>query len=83
MTNPYILVTIAAIAYIFAVDDNVAPYLVLQTKRLGLNAQRAIWMIRMHPSAPWTRWAINRRAWRIAEELRELYNLSDDESEVG
>ena len=82
MTNPYILVTIAAIAYIFAVDDSVAPYLVFQTKRLGLNAQRAIWMIRMHPRAPWTRYAINRRAWRLAEELRQSFNLSDDESEV-
>ena len=79
MTNPYILVSVAAIAYIFAVDDNVAPYLILQTKRLGLSAQRAIWMIRMHPRAPWTRYAIDRRAWRLAEELRESFNLPDTE----
>jgi hypothetical protein len=73
----------AALAYVIAVDDNVAPFLVLQVKRLGLQFQRAYWMIRIHPRAPWTRYAINRRAWRLAEELQKSFNSSSDESEVG
>lgn len=79
MLNPYIWLTCAVIAYVFISDENVAPYLVLQTKRLGLSVQRAIWMIRMHPEAPWTRIAINRRAWRIAEELQKSFNLPQED----
>jgi len=79
MLNPYIWLTSAVLAYVFVSDENVAPYLVLQTKRLGLNVQRAIWMIRMHPEAPWTRYAINRRAWRIAEELQKSLHLPKED----
>jgi hypothetical protein len=74
MLNPYSMVAIATFAYILASDDNVAPFLVLQTKRLGLAARRAIWMAQNHPDAPWMRFAINRRAWRLAEELRKSYD---------
>jgi hypothetical protein len=79
MLNPYVLVFAAAVAYVFAVDDNVAPFLVLQSKRLGLTARRAIWMVRMHPRAPWTRYSTNRRAWRIAEELQQSFNLPPED----
>lgn len=79
MINPYILIATAALAYAIAVDDNVAPFLVLQTKRLGLSVQRAYWMIRLHPDAPWTRYAINRRAWRLAEELQQSFNLPQED----
>ena len=78
MLNPYSMVALAAVAYILASDDNVAPFLVLQTKRLGLAARRAIWMAQNHPDAPWVRYAINRRAWRLAEELKKSLNLPDD-----
>jgi len=79
--NPYVLVGFAALAYVFAVDDNVAPYLLLQIKRLQLLAGRAIWIARYHPGTPWARYAINRRAWRLAEELRKSF--SSKEPEVG
>jgi hypothetical protein len=79
MSSPYLLVAIAFLAYVLAVDENVAPYLVLQGKRLGLNFRRAFWLARLHPAAPWTRWEINRRAWRTAEELQKLYNLPETE----
>ena len=79
MLNPSIILVLAVLTYVVAVDENVAPYLILQTKRLGLNAQRAIWMIRMHPDAPWTRYAINRRAWRLAEEMRQSFNLPQED----
>jgi hypothetical protein len=78
MLNPYSMVALAAVAYILASDDNVAPFLVLQTKRLGLAARRAIWMVQNHPDAPWVRYTINRRAWRLAEELKKSLNLPDD-----
>lgn len=79
MLNPYTILILAFMTYVVAVDENVAPYLILQTKRLGLNAQRAIWMIRMHPSAPWTKWSINRRAWRLAKEMRDSFNLPQED----
>jgi hypothetical protein len=78
MLNPYSMVVIAIFVYLLASDDNVAPFIVLQTKRLGLSARRAIWMAQNHPNAPWVRYAINRRAWRLAEELRKSLNLPDD-----
>lgn len=77
MLNPYSMVAIAAIAYILASDDNVAPFLILQTKRLGLATRRAIWMAQNHPDAPWVRYAINRRAWRLAEELQKSLDRPD------
>lgn len=79
MLNPYSMVALAAIAYILASDDNVAPFLVLQTKRLGLAARRAIWMAQNHPDAPWVRYAIDRRAWRLAEELQKSFNLPHED----
>jgi hypothetical protein len=79
MLNPYSMAAIAALAYILASDDNVAPFLILQTKRLGLSARRAIWMAQNHPDAPWVRYAIDRRAWRLAEEMRQSFNLSETE----
>ena len=83
MINPYVLATLAALAYVFAVDDNVAPFVVLQFKRLGLSARRAIWMAQNNPDLPWVRYSINRRAWRIAEELQQSFNSPKGESEVG
>ena len=79
MLNPYTILILAFMTYVAATDENVAPFIYLQIKRLGLNAQRAIWMIRMHPEAPWTRYAINRRAWRLAEEMRQSFNLPSEE----
>jgi hypothetical protein len=79
MLNPYLLVVVALVAYAMAVDDYVAPFILLQFKRLGLNTRRAIWMIRMHPRAPWTRYSINRRAWRLAEEMRNSFSLPTED----
>jgi len=83
MLNPYTVVALAAVAYILAADGNVAPFLVLQTKRLGLHAQRALWIARYHPATPWAKREMNRRAWRLSEELKKSFNSSSGESEVG
>ena len=80
MLNPYSMVAIAAIAYIIASDDNVTPFLILQTKRLGLAARRAIWMAQNHPDAPWVRYAIDRRAWRLAKEMRQSFSSPEEGS---
>jgi hypothetical protein len=74
MLNIYVLSVIAIFAYVLYIDSNIAPFLVLQTQRLGLTVRRAIWMIRLHPQAPWTKFAINRRARRLAKELRDSYD---------
>lgn len=79
MINPYILIAMAALAYAIAVDDNVAPFLVLQAKRLGLFAQKAIWIARYHPDTPWARWEMDRRAWRLSEELQQSFNLPQED----
>lgn len=79
MINPFVLVSVAALAYMMAMDDNVTLFLVLQAKRLGLNVQRAIWIARYHPETPWAKYEMDRRAWRIAEELQKSFSLPQED----
>lgn len=65
---------IAIFIYVLYTDSDIASFLVLQTQRLGLSVRRAIWMIRLHPRAPWVEFAVNRRARRIAKELRDSHD---------
>ena len=65
----------ACLVYAVAVDANVYPWLVLQTKRLKLEAERAWFRVRYHPDSPWVRYEIKRNADRLAEEfLKENEN---------
>ena len=74
MINPYVLLVCAFLAYAMAVDDNVAPFFLLQFKRLGLASRRAIWLITNDPRLPWVDWGANRRAWRLAKEMEKSFN---------
>lgn len=65
----------ACLVYAVAVDANVYTWLVLQSKRLRLEAERAWFRVRYHPDSPWVRYEIKRNADRLAAEfLKENEN---------
>ena len=59
----------ACLVYIVAVDPNVYTWLVLQSKRLRLEVDRAWFRVRYHPDSPWVRYSIRKNADRIAAEF--------------
>jgi hypothetical protein len=63
----------ACIVYMVAVDSNVYPWLVLQSKRLKVEAEKAWFRVRYHPDSPWVRYEVKRNADRLAKELQEHY----------
>lgn len=66
----YILLTIfAVICYMIIVDPNVAAYIDLQRKMLGLNLQRFYWMIKFHPRNPITNLIMK---WKYDKIVRDL-----------
>lgn len=65
----------ACLVYAVAVDPYVYPWLVLQTKRLKMEAERAWFMVRYNPDTPWVRYEIKRNADRMAREImKEIEN---------
>lgn len=65
----------ACLVYAVAVDANVYTWLVLQSKRLRLEAERLWFRVRYHPDSPWVRYEIKRNADRLAAEfLKENEN---------
>lgn len=59
----------ACLVYVVAVDPNVYTWLVLQSKRLKLEAERLWFRIRYHPDSPWVRFEIKQNADRLAREI--------------
>jgi hypothetical protein len=59
----------ACIIYAVAVDSNVYPWLVLQSKLLKVWAERQWFRLRYHPDSPWVRYEIKRNADRLAREI--------------
>jgi len=59
----------ACIVYAVAVDENVFPWLVLQSKLLKVWAERQWFRVRYHPDSPWVRYEIKRNADRLAREI--------------
>lgn len=59
----------AFLVYIVTQDANVYDWLVLQSKRLRLEAERLWFRVRYHPDSPWVRYEIKRNADRLAEEF--------------
>lgn len=68
----------ACLVYVVAVDANVFDFLILQSKRLRLEAERAWFRVRYHPDSPWVRYAIRKNADRLAKELQEHYQNPND-----
>ena len=63
------LVVGAVLTYVVAVDDNVYPWLVLNSKIVGVWFKQQWFKIRYNPDSPWVRWEIDRNADRIAKQL--------------
>jgi hypothetical protein len=59
----------ACIVYAVVIDENVFPWLVLQSKLLRVWAERQWFRLRYHPDSPWVRYEIERNAKKIADEL--------------
>ena len=59
----------AFLVYIVAVDPNVYTWLVLQSKRLRIEMEKAWFRIRYHPDSPWVRYSIRKNADRMAREI--------------
>ena len=63
------LVVGGVLAYVVAVDDNVYPWLVLNSKIVGVWFKQQWFKLRYNPDSPWVRWQIDRTADRIAKQL--------------
>ena len=59
----------ACIVYAVVIDENVFPWLVLQSKLLRVWAERQWFRLRYHPDSPWVRYEIKRNADRLAREI--------------
>jgi hypothetical protein len=68
--------TIAAcLVYAVAVDENVFPWLVLQSKLLKVWLERQWYRLRYHPDSPWVRYEIKRNSEKLAREImKEIKN---------
>jgi hypothetical protein len=61
----------ACIVYAVAVDENVFPWLVLQSKLLKVWIERQWYRLRYNPDSPWVRFEIKRNANRLAREIQK------------
>ena len=59
----------AILVYVVTQDANVYDWLVLQSKRLRLEAERLWFRVRYHPDSPWIRYEIKRNADKMAREI--------------
>jgi hypothetical protein len=70
--NPVVLTWLvvgSVLAYVVAVDENVYPWLVINSKIIGIWFQRQWFKLRYNPDSSWVRWGIDRNADRIAKQL--------------
>jgi hypothetical protein len=59
----------ACLVYAVAVDENVFPWLVLQSKTAKIWLERQWYRVRYHPDSPWVRYEIKRNSEKIAREI--------------
>ncbi len=59
----------ACIVYVVAQDANVFDWLVLQSRRFGIEVKLLWFRIRYHPDSPWVRYEIKRNADKFAREI--------------
>lgn len=70
--NPAFLVWLVVggvLAYVVAVDENVYHWIELQAQVVNLWFQRQWFLFRYNPRSPWVKWEIQRNANRIAKQL--------------
>lgn len=79
--NPAVLTWLvvgSVLAYVVAVDENVYPWLVLNSKIVGIWFQRQWFRLRYNPDSPWVRWQIDRNADRIAKQIIQERDKNND-----
>jgi hypothetical protein len=65
----------ACIVYAVVVDENVFPWLVLQSKLLKVWLERQWYRLRYNPDSPWVRYEIKRNSDKLAREImKEIKN---------
>lgn len=76
MTSYYytLLVLFSIIAYMIAVDQNVARAIILVLKIIKSKCSNAYLYVWLHPKNPIYRYMVWRRSWKLAEELRKEYD---------
>ena len=57
------------LAYVVTVDENVYPWLVLNSKIVGVWFKQQWFKLRYNSDSSWVRWEIDRNADRIAKQL--------------
>jgi hypothetical protein len=81
MFNPALvtwLVVGGVLTYVVAVDDNVYPWLVLNSKIVGIWFKQQWFKLRYNPDSPWMRWSIDRNADRIAKQFIKERDETND-----
>jgi hypothetical protein len=72
------LVVGSVLAYVVVVDDNVYPWLVLNSKIIGVWFKQQWFKLRYNPDSPWVRWQIDRTADRIAKQFIQKRDETND-----
>ena len=70
--NPSVLTWLVVggvLAYVVSVDDNVYPWLVLNSKILRIWFQRQWFKLRYNPDSPWVQWEIRRNADKVVAQF--------------
>ena len=66
------------LAYAVAVDPNVYHWIELQAKIVKIWFRRQWFLVRHNPDSPWVRWGIDRNADRIAKQLIQERDKTND-----
>ena len=69
----FLLVVFSIILWLMIVDPNVAEYINLIFKIIGVNTQRFFWMVKYHPNNFVTTFIQNRKYDKIAKELQKEF----------
>ena len=72
------LVVGGVLAYVVAVDSNVYPWLVLNSKIAGIWFKQQWFKLRYNPDSPWIRWEIDRNADKIAKQFLKERGKNND-----
>lgn len=59
----------AIVAYMIVADKNVADFIILLYKLVGIKIRRLKWLIVYHPKNPITNWLMNRKHRRFINEM--------------
>lgn len=68
-----VLVVFSIVLWLMIVDPNVAEYVNLIFKIIGVNFRRFVWMVQYHPKNPITNFIMERKYEQLAKELEKEF----------